>query len=77
MRAAQSRLRGYFAAPLFNEMERDFNLRVVAQLERYIDVFLPQRDGGLLMQQVREGASPDRAGRVIFEKVTTHASAAV
>jgi nucleoside 2-deoxyribosyltransferase len=61
------RLRAYFAAPLFNEMERDFNLRIVAQLERFVDVFLPQRDGGLLMQLVKEGASPDRAGRTIFE----------
>jgi nucleoside 2-deoxyribosyltransferase len=67
MWARQSRLRAYFAAPLFNEMEREFNIRVVALLERCIDVFLPQRDGGLLMQHVREGASPDRAGRAIFE----------
>jgi nucleoside 2-deoxyribosyltransferase len=67
MLAGQSRLRAYFAAPLFNEMERDFNLRVVTQLEKDIEVFLPQRDGGLLMQHVKEGASPDQAGRLIFE----------
>jgi nucleoside 2-deoxyribosyltransferase len=65
--SACGRLRAYFAAPLFNEMERNYNAAVVAQLEEYLDVFLPQRDGGLLMNYVREGVSPDRAASLIFE----------
>jgi nucleoside 2-deoxyribosyltransferase len=68
MLAASARFRAYFAAPLFSEMEREYNVSVVARLEKYIDVFLPQRDGGLLMQYVKEGVGPDRAGRLIFEK---------
>src|ERR1700752_2276497 len=63
-----ARLQSYFAAPLFNEMERNYNLMVVLQLEKYVDVFLPQRDGGLLMNYVKEGISPDTAARLIFEK---------
>lgn len=36
----------YFAGPLFNQAEKDFNVRVVTVLEEYgYDVFLPQRDG--------------------------------
>lgn len=36
----------YFAAPLFNPMEREFNKRLCDRLETAgHDVFLPQRDG--------------------------------
>jgi len=38
----------YFAAPLFNKMEKDYNLELVTLLESYgYEVFLPQRDGFL------------------------------
>jgi nucleoside 2-deoxyribosyltransferase len=36
----------YFAGPLFNEAERDFNLKLATTLEEHgYKVFLPQRDG--------------------------------
>ena len=36
----------YFAGPLFNQAEKDYNLMVAAVLEEYgYQVFLPQRDG--------------------------------
>lgn len=36
----------YFAGPLFNKAEKDYNLQVVAVLEKAgYEVFLPQRDG--------------------------------
>ena len=36
----------YFAGPMFNAAEKDFNLRVTNLLEEYgYQVFLPQRDG--------------------------------
>ena len=36
----------YFAAPLFNEMEKEYNLKIASILESYgYEVFLPQRDG--------------------------------
>ena len=41
-----TRLRLYFAGPLFNEAERQFNERLCAKIEEMgISVFLPQRDG--------------------------------
>lgn len=36
----------YFAAPLFNQSEKDYNLKITNILEEYgYKVFLPQRDG--------------------------------
>ena len=36
----------YFAAPLFNQSEQDYNLKITNILESYgYEVFLPQRDG--------------------------------
>lgn len=67
-KSRQNRIMAYFAAPLFNEMERNYNWQVTKQLEAYIDVFLPQRDGGLLMQHVKEGMSSDVAAKLIFGK---------
>jgi nucleoside 2-deoxyribosyltransferase len=61
-------MRAYFAAPLFNEMERRYNSEIVARIENYLDVFLPQRDGGLLAKLVNEGVSVDAAELRIFEK---------
>jgi nucleoside 2-deoxyribosyltransferase len=45
----------YFAAPLFNEGERAFNRRVVDVISRWFEVYLPQRDGGLLTNLVDRG----------------------
>lgn len=57
----------YFAAPLFNEAERDYNLKIVSILESYgYEVFLPQRDGFLAPDL--EGMSEEEKTRVIFQK---------
>lgn len=61
------RMRCYFAAPLFNEMERRFNFEVAREIEQYTDVFLPQRDGGLLTKLVQDGISVQVAEQRIFE----------
>jgi hypothetical protein len=49
-------------------MERNHNMDITSRLEKHIDVFLPQRDGGLMMNHVRDGMSPDRAAHLVFEK---------
>lgn len=61
-----SRIRVYFAAPLFNPMERAFNEEMARSLEEVANVFLPQRDGALLTKLVAEGQSVDIARRQIF-----------
>ena len=57
----------YFAAPLFCEMEKDFNLKITHLLEEYgYEVFLPQRDGFLAVEL--EGLTEEELARTIFEK---------
>ena len=57
----------YFAGPLFNEAERDYNLKIVTILESHgYEVFLPQRDGFLAPEL--EGMTEDEKMNKIFEK---------
>ncbi len=43
--------RVYFAGPLFNDGEKEYNLKITAILESYgYEVFLPQRDGYLAVE---------------------------
>ena len=57
----------YFAAPLFNEAEREYNLKLVTLLESYgYEVFLPQRDGFLAPEL--EGKTEEEKTEMIFRK---------
>jgi len=58
----------YFASPLFNESERAFNQRVVDAIARWFDVYLPQRDGGLVADLVRRGVDTKAAYQSIFDR---------
>ncbi|MFL9867595.1 nucleoside 2-deoxyribosyltransferase [Paraburkholderia fungorum] len=60
--------RAYLAAPLFNDMERDFNARIESSMAPLIDVFLPQRDGGLLTKLVASGMPLEEARQNVFKK---------
>ncbi len=62
------RPRAYLAAPLFNEMERDFNRKVESLISPFIDVFLPQRDGGLLATLIKNGTPLKLAKQYVFKK---------
>lgn len=63
-----NRTRAYFAAPLFNERERDFNSLIVKKLETYVDVFLPQRDGALLADMLVGNVPQLVAERRVFDQ---------
>ncbi len=57
----------YFAGPLFNEAEREYNRKIVAILEEHgYEVFLPQRDGFLAAEL--EGLSEEEKIAKIFQK---------
>ena len=59
--------RVYFAAPLFSQAERDYNLKVVTVLESHeYSVFLPQRDGFLASELA--GLTEEEKTKKIFEK---------
>ncbi|MFI8607942.1 nucleoside 2-deoxyribosyltransferase [Pseudomonas sp. NPDC077649] len=62
------RPRAYLAAPLFNDMERSFNAKIESLISPFIDVFLPQRDGGLLTKLVADGMSLKLAKQYVFKK---------
>lgn len=57
----------YFAAPLFNCHEKAFNEEVTNLLETEFSVFLPQRDGALLEELLRDGFSSEEAKNKIFQ----------
>jgi len=61
----------YLAAPLFSSAERRFNVDLAHQLGYRFRVFLPQRDGRLLTELVREGLTPKDAARCVFTADTT------
>jgi len=56
----------YFAGPMFNQAEKDFNLKITKLLEEYgYQVFLPQRDG---IEAARlEGKSEEELIKMIFD----------
>lgn len=56
----------YLAAPLFSDAELTFNLQVCERLEDVFEVYLPQRDGGLVAEMVRNGLSPNVASARVF-----------
>ena len=56
----------YFAGPLFNQSEKDFNLKLAKVLEeRGYHVFLPQRDG--IEAALLEGKSEEELTKMIFD----------
>lgn len=56
----------YLAGPLFSEAERRFNTKLKGLLEQYVDVYLPQEDGGLLVQMISKGMPVELAMREVF-----------
>jgi nucleoside 2-deoxyribosyltransferase len=63
-----SKPRVYLAAPLFNERERTYNSTLAAELQLFCEVFLPQRDGLLLADLLRQGVPVEVAETQIFER---------
>ena len=58
--------RVYFAGPMFNQAEKDFNVEITSVLEEYgYEVFLPQRDGIEAAQL--EGKSEEELIKMIFD----------
>ena len=61
----------YFASPLFSVAERIDNERICRALERWCDVFLPQRDGELIPSLIQRGVSKNDAYRIVFNRDVT------
>jgi nucleoside 2-deoxyribosyltransferase len=55
----------YFAGPMFNQAEKEFNLRITKVLEEYgYQVFLPQRDG--IEAALLKGKTEEELTKMIF-----------
>lgn len=44
----------YLAGPMFNQQELELNLRLAIRLESVSKVFLPQRDGGKMVDYIEK-----------------------
>lgn len=58
----------YFAAPLFNEIERKFNYDLERKLSKIANVFLPQRDGKLLEDLIKNGTPAYIARKEVYQR---------
>ena len=58
----------YLAAPLFSEGELAFNLALANRIQVSLDVYLPQRDGGKLVDLIARGVEERAAYKSIFDR---------
>jgi len=63
-----SRPRVYIASALFSDAERSTNEAMAFVLEKWCDVFLPQRHGRLITELIARGMSAEQAYSFVFEK---------
>lgn len=61
-------MRLYLAAPLFTPQERAFNNKLKSLLTEEFQVFLPQEDGRLIVDLLKEGLSEIEAKKRVFER---------
>lgn len=57
----------YLAGPLFSLAERNFNHNLKKLLVPYFDVYLPQEDGGLIINMIKAGLPPKLASQKVFD----------
>ncbi len=56
----------YIAGPLFSLAERDFNSGLKKKLSPYFNIYLPQEDGGLMVDMIKDGIPSDKAAKKVF-----------
>jgi len=62
----QIRSRLYIAGPLFSEAEKVFNKKLKTLLQPYFEVYLPQEDGGLMVEMIKDGMPQELATKRVF-----------
>jgi len=60
-------IRVYLAATLFSQAERVRNKSLRDAISHFANVYLPQEDGGLILDLVRDGMPVEQAKAEIFE----------
>ena len=56
----------YLGSPLFSEAELAFNRTIRDLLKGYFEVYLPQEDGGLMLDMINDGMPLEQAQRFVF-----------
>lgn len=64
---SRKKLKVYLAGPLFSLAERSFNHNLKRLLTPYFNVYLPQEDGGLMLDMIKEGMHPKLAAQKVFD----------
>jgi nucleoside 2-deoxyribosyltransferase len=67
MQRESKKSRVYIAGPLFSMAEKDFNKNLKVLLLSFFEVYLPQEDGGLLVNMVKAGLPLDIAREKVFD----------
>ncbi|EGQ9572202.1 nucleoside 2-deoxyribosyltransferase [Vibrio alginolyticus] len=57
----------YLAAPLFCDSEMNFNIYLESLLSSKFDVFLPQRDNGLVFEKIENGGDIANSLKGVFD----------
>jgi nucleoside 2-deoxyribosyltransferase len=63
----QAKPKVYLAGPLFSLAERTFNHNLKQYLKPFFEVYLPQEDGGLLVNMLKAGMPSDLAKEKVFD----------
>jgi nucleoside 2-deoxyribosyltransferase len=58
----------YLAGPLFSATERQWNISLRNELNGFCDIYLPQEDGALLVDLVKNGMPVQEAKGTIFAR---------
>ena len=58
----------YLAGPLFSQAERARNRSLRDAISQFANVYLPQEDGGLILDLVRDGMPVEQAKSKIFQQ---------
>lgn len=58
----------YIAAPLFNDLEKNRNVEISEYLNSVgVATYLPQKDGGLAFDLIKEGGDKEKIRKIMFE----------
>ncbi len=61
----------YIAGPLFSQAEKEFNEKLKRKLSDYVETYLPQDEGQLLVDLLKSGESAHNAAKIVVERDLT------
>ncbi len=64
---SNKKLKVYLAGPLFSMAEKTFNHNLKKTLSPFFEIYLPQEDGGLLVNMVKAGLPEELASQKVFD----------